>query len=227
MASGEIAIVEHGEEEEIDAGSSRGSWEGSDVTAGDISWLRRSRRIPPEVECRLPGAELAPECQAGEYVVFLAHFERGFGLPVSDFTKTFFETFLIQPHHLPANAITTLSAYITCAEAYLGIWPTIKLWAKYFQFRQQVIPDPENPLAPKQMVQCGAATVIPRRGSAFPRIKGLESCKKWLRTFFYVKNSTEVDMIRLPKFSVGPPSRGTTGIMTRRTPAPRSTRFMR
>ena len=146
-----------------------------------------------------------PECQAGEHVVFVAHFERGFGLPVSDFTKEFFETFLIQPHHLPANAITTLSAYITFAEAYLGIWPTVDLWAKYFQFRQQVVPDPENPLAPKQMVQCGAATVIPRRGSIFPRIRGLESCKKWLRSFFYVKNTTEVDMIRLPKFSVGPP----------------------
>jgi len=55
------------------------------------------------------------------------------------------------------------------------------------------------------MTQCGAATVTPQRGSVFPRINGLESCKKWLRSFFYVKNTTDTDMIRLPAFSVGPP----------------------
>ncbi|XP_024310315.1 uncharacterized protein LOC112268638 [Brachypodium distachyon] len=55
------------------------------------------------------------------------------------------------------------------------------------------------------MTQCGAATVIPRRGSIFPHIQGLESCKKWLRNFFYVKNSSAADKINLPGFEVGPP----------------------
>ena len=50
------------------------------------------------------------------------------------------------------------------------------------------------------MVQCGVASVSPRRGSILPRVKGLDSVKKWLRSFFYVKNSTNEDKIRLPQF---------------------------
>jgi len=204
MASQEVIIAEHGEEETAE-GSTRAAWEGSDVTQDEIDWLRRTRRIPEGVTCRLPGNELAPELQPGEFVVFVAHFERGFGLPISDFTKKFFEKFGLQPHHLPANAITTLSAFISFTEGYLGLWPSINLWSKYFRFRTQVVPDPENHSTPKEMTQCGAATVLPRRSSIFPRIRGLESCRKWLRSFFYVKNTTKIDMIGLPKFVVGPP----------------------
>ena len=63
---------------------------------------------------------------------FFAHFERGFGLPVSDFMHNFLNKFRLQPHHLPANAITTLSAYVSFSEGYLGLWPSINLWSKYF-----------------------------------------------------------------------------------------------
>ena len=55
------------------------------------------------------------------------------------------------------------------------------------------------------MVQCGAAAISPRRGLILPRVKGLDSVKKWLRSFFYVKNSTEEDKIRLPQFVLGTP----------------------
>ena len=55
------------------------------------------------------------------------------------------------------------------------------------------------------MVDCGVATVIPRRRTDFFRVHGLESCRKWLRTFFYVKNSTKTDFINLPKYLPGPP----------------------
>ena len=187
-------------------GSTRAAWEGSDVSQAEIDWLIRTRRIPAGVTCRLPGPELAPDLQPDEYVVFVAHFERGFGLPVSDFMRTFLDKFQLQPHHLPANTITTLSAFVSFSEGYLGLWPSIHLWSKYFQFRKQVILDPENPDATRVMTQCGAATVIPRRTSNFPRIQGLESCRKWLRSFFYVKNSTDVDRINLPAFVLDPPT---------------------
>jgi hypothetical protein len=36
-----------------------------------------------------------------------------------------------------------------------------------------------------------------QKGSNFPKIELLESCKKWQKTFFYVKNTTEVDLINL------------------------------
>ena len=133
MASQGASSIEHGEEE-MGEGSPRAAWEGSDVTQEEIDWLRGTRRIPDGVECRIPGNKLAPEVQPGEYVVFVAHFERGFGLPLSDFSKRFFRKFGLQPHHLPANAITTLSAYISFSEGYLGLWPTLNLWCKYFQF---------------------------------------------------------------------------------------------
>ena len=185
----EVVEVEEGVAEE----TTRASWEGSYVAIGDINWLIRTRRIPAEVECRLPGPETSPD-------------ERGFGLPASDFFRSFLNRFGLQPHQLPANAFTTLSAFVSFMEGYLGLWPTVEAWSKYFHFRKQVIPNPANPDAAREMTQCGAATIVPRRGSIFPRIQGLESCRKWQRSFFYVKNTTKVDMINLPRFSIGPPT---------------------
>ena len=151
----------------------------------------------------MPGTETAPSLKEGEYVVFVAHFERGFGLPASAFFRNFLNNFGLQPHDLPANAFTTLSSFVSFTEGYLGLKPTVRAWSKYFGFRKQVIPNPADPAAPKMMTQCGAATVTPRRGSIFPRIYGLESCRKWQRSFFYVKNSTDVDLINLPDFVIG------------------------
>ena len=80
-------------------------------------------RVPPE-------GEIQPHPERGEYVVFAAHFDRGFGLPLSSFTTRFFREYQLQPHHLLANAITTLSAYVTFCEAYVGIKPLVMVWAK-------------------------------------------------------------------------------------------------
>ena len=74
-------------------GSARAAWEGSDVTQVEIDRLIRTRRIPEGVTCRILGPDLAPDLQAGEYVVFVAHFERRFGLPASDFMRSFFDKF--------------------------------------------------------------------------------------------------------------------------------------
>ena len=95
----------------------RGGWEGSDVTEADIKWLRDSRRIPANLFCRVPKKEdIEPDVESGERVVFLDHFERGFGLPAGKFFRDFLDTFGLQPHHLPANAILQLSAYATFSE---------------------------------------------------------------------------------------------------------------
>jgi hypothetical protein len=52
--------------------------------------------------------------------------------------------------------------------------------------------------------------VMPRKSSIFPRIRGLESVKKWQRSYFYVKNPEgTVDYINLPKFVIGPPAQRT------------------
>ena len=117
----------HGDDTET--GRGRGDWQGSRVTQEDIDWLIKSRRIPAGVECRLPGDEISPDPNQGERVVFVSHFERGLGLPVSYFFRSFLDKFHLQPHHLPPNTILFLSALATFQEGYLGVWPTVDLCA--------------------------------------------------------------------------------------------------
>src|SRR3954467_7969036 len=137
----------------------------------------------------------------------MSHFARGFGLPLNDFSREFLDYFGLQPHHLPANAIASLSAFISASEGYFGLWSSVHVWSKFFQIRSNVVPDKSLHLSEKLLTQCGAASITPRRKSEFPRVAGLESCKKWHGSFFYVKNTGKEDKIRLPTFSIGPPSK--------------------
>ena len=114
----------------------------------------------------------------------------------------------LQLHQLHPNAIFHLSCRVSFAEGYLGLWPTVDLWAKYYGFRAVTLPNPEDdPSKEKDLVQCGAAAIQARRGSKLARVMGLETCKKWQRSFFYVKNRGLTDRIRLPPFAIGTPSR--------------------
>jgi hypothetical protein len=56
-----------------------------------------------------------------ERVVFIAHFDRGFGLPTSDFFLSFVDFFGLQPHHMPANTYLSLSCYAAFCEGYAGL----------------------------------------------------------------------------------------------------------
>ncbi|KAK1631329.1 hypothetical protein QYE76_005644 [Lolium multiflorum] len=184
----------------------RGAWMGSNVTEYEIDWLYRSRRIPEGVTCRIPGDEIEPDPKPGEYVVFLAHFERGFGLPASPFFREFLDFYKLQPHHLPGNAIFYLSCYATFMEAYIGIRPTRETFARFFCLRINSVQGKEIP-KPKPPVECGSCIVGSRQGSTFLKFAGLESCRVWQGTFFYVKNSGRADLIDLPPFQAGPPSK--------------------
>ena len=72
-----------------------GSWMGSNVTSEDITQLRATRRLPRETDVgvRLPRDKQRPRPEGQERVVFLMHFEHGFGLPVSTFFRMFLEFF--------------------------------------------------------------------------------------------------------------------------------------
>ena len=178
-----------------------GSWEGSEVSSEDIRWLRRSRRVGPGVIIRRAGNEQTPTPQPGERVVFIAHFERGFGLPASDFFRAFLDFYGLQPHHLSANSIMSLSAFGTLCEAYFGLWPTTELWSKYFRLRKHTVPGTGD----RPMVACGAVSISPKQGSPLPRVQGLDTVKKWQKTFFYVKSAEGQDALNLPEFSLEPP----------------------
>jgi hypothetical protein len=182
-----------------------GAWKGSDMKQPEIDWLYRSRRIPAHVSCRIPGNELEPAPEVGEYVVFAAHFERGFGLPASKFFRQFLDFYELQPHHLPGNAIFYLSCFVSFMEAYVGLLPTIEAFARFFSLRINSIQDKNLP-KPKPPVQCGACIVTASQGIPFYKFSGLESCRAWQQTF-YVKNKGAADFINLPAYLPGTSSR--------------------
>jgi hypothetical protein len=114
--------------------------------------------------------------------------------------RQFLDHFHLQPHHIGANAMMVLSAFATLCEAYLGIWPNVELFRRLIFFKTQ--------MADTVPVICGTASFYARKSAGFPGIKGKESCKKWQRSFFYVKNLREdEDHINLPPFEAGGPER--------------------
>ena len=138
--------------------------------------------------------------------MFYSHFDRGFALPLNTYARSVMEFFMLQPHHLPANAILIMSCVGACLEAYVGIGATKDIFAKYFFFVRM------NLHKTKTAVECGAAAVQPRKNSKFPKVAGLQSAKKWQQSYFYVKNRAPRegerprDYINLPfPYQAGPP----------------------
>ncbi|KAE8810670.1 hypothetical protein D1007_12598 [Hordeum vulgare] len=122
--------------------SSQGAWLGSDVDEGHIEAVRHHQLLPPasQVSVRLPRSETAPAPAAGEVVVFVEHFYRGFGLPASSFFTEWLQFFGLQPHHLTPNAILQLAAFVVQCEGFVGIEPRVDLWRNLFFFKQQSWP---------------------------------------------------------------------------------------
>jgi hypothetical protein len=93
-----------------------------------------------------------------------------------------------------------LSAFATLCEAYLGIWPNVELFRRLIYFKTQT--------AETVPVICGTVSFYARKTAYFPGIKGKESCKKWQRSFFYMKNLKEgADHINLSSFEASRPKR--------------------
>jgi hypothetical protein len=165
-----------------------------------IELLHQGQVLPPAdlVSCRPACGERVPAPQLGEAVVFYDHFLRGFALPTSDFLRQFLDHFHLQPHHIGANAMMTLAAFAALCEAYLGFWPNVELFRRLIYFKTQT--------ADSIPMVCGAASFYVRKTASFPGLKGKESCKKWQRSFFYVKNLKRgSDYINLLPFDASGP----------------------
>ncbi|KAE8816140.1 retrotransposon protein [Hordeum vulgare] len=109
------------------------------------------------------GYALAP--QVSEVVVFTEHFTRGLGLPTSIFFRRFLMHFGLQPHHLSANIVLQLAAFIALCEGYLGIEPHLDLWRRLFYFKELTVVNETTNV--KEMTACGAALVYHRTGASF------------------------------------------------------------
>jgi hypothetical protein len=91
-------------------------------------------------------------------------------------------------------------------EGYIGLRPTKETFARFFSLRINLVQGKDIP-KPKPPVQCGSCIIGSRQGSPFFKFSGLESCRAWQETFFYVKNTGEADLINLPAFNPAVPTK--------------------
>ena len=115
--------------------------------------------------------EVIPVAHAGESVVFMDHFNRGLALPASPFFQGFLQFFGLQPHHLGANSVATLTYFATVCEGWLGIWPSLSLFFRLFYLRGRYLGDKEE----LGFVDCGAAIVYRRSRTELPGYKKLDT----------------------------------------------------
>jgi hypothetical protein len=94
MDSSSMTATSAPEEDNLAQPQGRSGWEGSEVTPADIEWITNTQRVPAGVPCRLPTGEAVPALEPTERVVFISHFERGFALPVSDFSRISWTTMI-------------------------------------------------------------------------------------------------------------------------------------
>jgi hypothetical protein len=95
----------------------------------------------------------------------------------------------------------TLAAFTTLCEAHLDIWPNVELFRWLIYFKTQ--------MAGTILVVCETASFYTCKTADFPGLRGKESCKKWQRSFFYVKNLRKGLTIStcLPSTLAGPVSK--------------------
>jgi hypothetical protein len=121
MASSSLMATSAPEDSNPAPPRGRSGWEGFEVTLADIEWITNTRHVLAGVSCWLPVGEAVLTPDPNERVVCIAHFKRGFALPVSNFFRDFLDYYELQPHHLPANVVMTLSAFAAFYEGYAGI----------------------------------------------------------------------------------------------------------
>jgi hypothetical protein len=104
-------------------------WEMSTVTKEQIQSLADRGLLRPkaQVDWRPAAGEEFLTEGTGKTVVFLAHIERGFGVPAGGLLH-FYRIELV---HLAPNSITIISTFVHLYEAYLDIAPHFHLWRHF------------------------------------------------------------------------------------------------
>jgi hypothetical protein len=95
-------------------------WERSTVTEEQIQALADRGLLRPksQVGWRPAAGEEFPMEGTEKTVVFLAHIERGFGVPAGDFLWGLLHFYHIELGHLAPNSITIIATFIHLCKAY-------------------------------------------------------------------------------------------------------------
>jgi hypothetical protein len=110
------------------------SWEKSKVTEGVLSPFVMMGSITVKNYRIHKATEKVPAPQAGEYVTFISHLERGFVTP-SLFFRRFCVFYRIKPSDLGPHSIQQIAGFVALCERYLGCEPYFPLWLTLFQGR--------------------------------------------------------------------------------------------
>jgi hypothetical protein len=113
-------------------------WEASTVTEEQIQSLvdRGLLRPKEQVGWRPAAGEELPAEGTGETVIFFAHIERGFGVPVGNFLRGLLHFYHIELAHLAPNSIMIISTFVHLCEAFLGIAPHFYLWRHFSELKK-------------------------------------------------------------------------------------------
>jgi hypothetical protein len=113
-------------------------WESSTVTEEKIQALADRRLLRPKTEVgwRPAVGKEFPTEGTGETIIFLAYFERGFGVLMGDFLRGLLFFYCIELVHLVPNSITIISTFIHLCESYLDITPHFHLWRHFFELKK-------------------------------------------------------------------------------------------
>ena len=103
-------------------------------------------------------------------VLLASHIDRVLSLPASDFFLDVLRYYKVQPHNLPPNSMTELSAFVSLCEGFLGIKPSLILFWYFFSTRKNSI---------SASVPCITSTLslILRKDRVYPRVHASESVK--------------------------------------------------
>jgi hypothetical protein len=113
-------------------------WKTSTVTEEQIQSLVDHGLLRPKAQdgWRPVAGEKFLTKGTDETVVFLAHIERGFGIPTGDFLHGLLHFYRIELVHLAPNSIMIISTFVRLCEAYLGIAPCFHLWRHFFEAKK-------------------------------------------------------------------------------------------
>ena len=165
------------------------AWVPSTVTPEILQQMVADGVLPPQdaIGWRSANGETSPSPQAGEVVVFIDFFKRGFSLPPSLFLRDFLQYFGLQLHHLNPNGVLQLSLFATTCEAFLGIQPHLAPWKQLFLLKH----------FPSSLGVGGVSIRLrPGVGSKFPTVFVRDSLGSWRSGWFYASNP----VVGLPEF---------------------------